>query len=55
MAREIALKNLKLKNFKGIKDLNIGFSKETNIFGENASGKTTIFDAFTWLLFDKGQ
>jgi len=53
MAREIALKNLKLKNFKGIKDLNIGFSKETNIFGENASGKTTIFDAFTWLLFDK--
>jgi DNA repair exonuclease SbcCD ATPase subunit len=24
-----------------------------NVFGDNATGKTTIFDAFTWLLFDK--
>lgn len=53
MAKEIILKSLKLRNFKGIKDLNTDFSKITNIFGENASGKTTIFDAFTWLLFDK--
>lgn len=50
---EIKLKSLKLKNFKGIKDLHINFGQVTNISGENASGKTTIFDAFTWLLFDK--
>jgi exonuclease SbcC len=49
----ITLKNLSLKNFKGIKDLEIEFSKVTNISGENATGKTTIFDAFTYLMFDK--
>ncbi|QIB26069.1 AAA family ATPase [Caloranaerobacter azorensis] len=49
----INIKNLKLKNFKGIKDMSIDFGRVTNIYGENATGKTTIFDAFTWLLFDK--
>lgn len=50
---KITLIKLTLKNFKGIKDLTIDFSKVTNISGENATGKTTIFDSFTWLLFDK--
>ncbi|KYH35867.1 chromosome partition protein Smc [Clostridium tepidiprofundi DSM 19306] len=49
----IILKSLKIKNFKGIKDMSIDFGRVTNIYGENATGKTTIFDAFTWLLFDK--
>jgi exonuclease SbcC len=51
--KTIALKQLVIQDFKGIKELNIDFSKTTNIYGENALGKTTIFDAFTWLLFDK--
>lgn len=51
---EIKLYNLKLKNFKGIKDLEINFNcQNTNIYGKNATGKTTIFDAFKWLFFDK--
>lgn len=51
---QIKLLNLKLKNFKGIKDLEINFEgKSTNIYGRNATGKTTIFDAFKWLFFDK--
>ena len=50
---KIILKSLRLRNFKGIKDLTMGFSKVTNIFGENATGKTTIADSFFWLLFDK--
>ena len=50
---KITLIKLILKNFKGIKDLTIDFSKVTNISGENATGKTTIFDAFTYLMFDK--
>lgn len=50
---EIKILNLLIKNFKGIKFLEIDFGQTTNIYGENASGKTTIFDAFTWLLFDK--
>lgn len=49
----IKLTEMSLKNFKGIKDLNIDFSKITNIYGENATGKTTVFDAFCWLLFGK--
>lgn len=52
--KEIRLMQLKLKNFKGIKDLTIDFNgKNTNIFGANATGKTTVFDAFKWVLFDK--
>jgi len=50
---EIKLQKLKMSNFKGIKNLEIDFGQTTNIYGENATGKTTIFDAFTWLLFDK--
>nr|DAM07026.1 MAG TPA: chromosome partition protein [Caudoviricetes sp.] len=49
----IELKKLTLSNFKGIKDLIIDFSNETNIYGDNATGKTTAFDSFTWLLFGK--
>lgn len=49
----IELRKLELLNFKGIKERTIEFGKETNIFGRNETGKTTIFDSFTWLLFGK--
>lgn len=49
----IILKQLTLKNFKGIKDLSIDFKNMTTISADNGVGKTTIFDAYTWLLFDK--
>jgi exonuclease SbcC len=51
--RRIQLKELHLVNFKGIKDLSIDFEGDTAICGDNATGKTTVFDAFTWLLFGK--
>lgn len=50
---QIKIKTLKLKNFKGIKDLTIDFKDITNIYGDNAVGKTTIFDSYSWLLWDK--
>lgn len=51
---EIKIFSLKLKNFKGIKELKIEFNcQNTNIYGANATGKTTVFDAFKWLFFDK--
>lgn len=51
---QIKIYSLKLKNFKGIKDLEINFNcQNTNIYGANATGKTTVFDAFKWLFFDK--
>jgi DNA repair exonuclease SbcCD ATPase subunit len=53
MLKQIVLRALILKNFKGIKDLTINFGPTTDIYGDNGTGKTTIFDAFTWLLFDK--
>lgn len=49
----LKLKSLQLINFKGIKDLDINFSNNTSISGANATGKTTIFDAYSWLLWDK--
>jgi DNA repair exonuclease SbcCD ATPase subunit len=42
-----------IQNFKGCKDREISFGEKTAIGGVNASGKTTVFDAFTWLLFGK--
>ncbi len=53
MVKHIILKKLTLRNFKGIKELTIDFTQNTNIFGDNGTGKTTISDAFRWLLFDK--
>ena len=51
---QIKISNLKLKNFKGIKNFEINFEgKNANIYGKNATGKTTVFDAFKWLFFDK--
>ena len=50
---QIKLTHLLIENFKGIKSLEISFGDVTNIYGRNASGKTTISDAFSWLMFDK--
>lgn len=50
------LKSLKLKNFQGIKKLELNFDgKSAAIYGDNATGKTTVFNAVTWLLFDKAS
>lgn len=46
--------NLTLKNFKGIKSFTLDTrGGNVSVFGDNATGKTTLFDAFSWLLFDK--
>lgn len=49
----ITIKSLHIENFKGIRNLDVNFTDKTEISGQNASGKTSVFDAFTWLLFDK--
>ena len=51
---EIRLKQLHLENFKCHKSLTIDFGgKNTSIYGNNATGKTSVYDAFVWLLFGK--
>lgn len=52
---KMMLKSLHLENFKGSKLLDVNFAEKTKIKGQNASGKTTVFDAFTWLLFNKNS
>lgn len=50
---KIKLLKMRIQNFKGCKDREINFSDRTNIKGANATGKTTVFDAFTFLMFGK--
>lgn len=48
------IKSILLQNFKGCKNATYTFGgKNVTVCGANGSGKTTIFDAFTWLLFGK--
>lgn len=48
------LLKLKLENFKGIGKFEFNPNGlNGDIYGDNATGKTTVFDAFIWLLFDK--
>ena len=49
----IELKELKLQNFKGATKQTVTFGNPTEIRGANATGKTRLFDAFTWCLFGK--
>ena len=50
---KIKLLKMHIQNFKGCKDREITFGDRTSIKGANATGKTTVFDAFTWMLFGK--
>lgn len=51
--KKIKLGKLVMQNFKGCIDRTVEFSDRTMIYGANAAGKTTILDAFMWLLFNK--
>ncbi|WP_161993113.1 AAA family ATPase [Sediminibacillus terrae] len=54
--KKIQLLELHLRNFKGIKEFSLkADGQDLNIFAQNEGGKTTIFDGFTWLLFNKGS
>lgn len=50
----VKVMKLVLINFKGQKHLEVNFNPDvTYITGDNATGKTTIMDAFLWVLFGK--
>lgn len=52
--KKILIKEIHFVNFKGFKNITIEFNEDvTAICGRNGSGKTTVFDGFTWLLFGK--
>ncbi|MBR6377908.1 MAG: AAA family ATPase [Oscillospiraceae bacterium] len=52
--KEIKIAKLSLRNFKGCESLELDLEgKNASIYGDNATGKTTVYDAVTWLLFGK--
>lgn len=51
---EIKLDSLKINNFKGIRNFELcPRGRSMDIYGDNATGKTTVYDALMWLLFDR--
>lgn len=51
---QILLKKMSLVNFKGIRSAEFDFNPTVNtVLGDNATGKTTIMNAFLWCLFGK--
>lgn len=51
--KQIRLHSLALRDFKGMTFTLSPQGDDTDVFGRNATGKTTIADAVSWLLFDK--
>lgn len=52
--KSITIDKLSIRNFKGCGSLELTFGgKDAAIYGDNAAGKTTVYDALTWLLFGK--
>jgi DNA repair exonuclease SbcCD ATPase subunit len=48
------LHRLSLRNFKGVRSFDLEpDGASTDVFGSNAAGKSTLADAFMWLLFGK--
>ena len=52
--KRITLQEQHLRNFRGARDVRVSFTDGTNIVcGDNGTGKSTLMDAFLWLLFGK--
>lgn len=49
----VIIEKLNIPRFKGMTNMTVEFGDSTKIYGANETGKTTIMDAFTWLLFGK--
>ena len=52
--KRITIEELHLLNFRGARDVRVSFTAGTNVVcGDNGTGKSTLMDAFLWLLFGK--
>lgn len=50
----IEIRSMDISNFKGIHSLHLDYHSGVNtLYGDNATGKTSVYDALTWLLFGK--
>ena len=54
--KEIKLISLEMENFKCFRHLRLDFNgRNAVIYGDNATGKTTVYDSLMWLLFSKNS
>lgn len=52
--QRIELLTMKIRNFKGFKEFTFEPSGQNQrVYGENGTGKSSIYDAFSWVLFGK--
>ena len=52
--KNIRIDRLRLENFKCHEALELNFDgQDRTIYGDNATGKTSIYDGMIWLLFGK--
>lgn len=52
--KKVKILSMRLENFKCHTHLQLDFmGKSASLYGNNAVGKTTVYDALTWLLFGK--
>lgn len=50
----MTIEELRLRNFKGVEDFALSADRaDATVQGDNAAGKTTLVDAWCWLLFGK--
>ena len=50
---EYRITGMHIENFKGIKDIELSFDQDaTHVCGRNGSGKSSLVDAFCWVLFN---
>ena len=49
------IEKMEIKNFKSITKMGVDFGERTVISGDNATGKSTIGDAFSWCFFGRNQ
>ena len=50
------IKRLRLENFQGLRDATFDFDcRSASVYGNNGAGKTTVFNAVTWLLYGRAS
>lgn len=53
--KEIVLKAVHGENFKGFKNVDLSFEKKSSVYAKNYTGKSSIADLVSWVLFGKSS
>lgn len=53
--KEITIKSVHAENFKSFKDMSLEFGKKSSVLAKNYTGKSSIADLVSWVLFGKSS